>query len=62
MDLFIRVAVSSSKLVYCNSILFVNFQEKKGAPPMDPKQKEDNEIAKLDKILSMVREPNEDKK
>uniref|UniRef100_A0A8W8I9G4 Dynein intermediate chain 2, ciliary n=1 Tax=Magallana gigas TaxID=29159 RepID=A0A8W8I9G4_MAGGI len=36
--------------------------EKKGAPPMDPKQKEDNEIAKLDKILSMVREPNEDKK
>lgn len=29
---------------------------------MDPKQKEDNEIAKLDKILSMVREPNEDKK
>lgn len=37
-------------------------KEKKGAPPMDPKQKEDNEIAKLDKILSMVREPNEDKK
>ncbi|XP_056022770.1 dynein intermediate chain 2, ciliary-like isoform X8 [Ostrea edulis] len=37
-------------------------KEKKGAPPMDPKQKEENEIAKLDKILSMVREPNEDKK
>jgi hypothetical protein len=29
---------------------------------MDPKQKEENEIAKLDKILSMVREPSEDKK
>ena len=62
MYLFIRVAVSSSKFVYCNALLYVNFQEKKGAPPMDPKQKEENEIAKLDKILSMVREPNEDKK
>ncbi|XP_076104218.1 dynein intermediate chain 2, ciliary-like isoform X2 [Mytilus galloprovincialis] len=32
-------------------------KEKKGAPPMDPKQKEENEIAKLEKLLSMVREP-----
>lgn len=24
---------------------------------MDPKQKEENEIAKLEKLLSMVREP-----
>ncbi|CAG2243898.1 dynein intermediate chain 2, ciliary-like isoform X1 [Mytilus edulis] len=32
-------------------------KEKKGAPAIDPKQKEENEIAKLEKLLSMVREP-----
>ncbi|XP_052101563.1 dynein intermediate chain 2, ciliary-like isoform X2 [Mytilus californianus] len=32
-------------------------KEKKGAAPIDPKQREENEIAKLEKLLSMVREP-----
>ncbi|XP_071108758.1 dynein intermediate chain 2, ciliary-like isoform X4 [Haliotis cracherodii] len=34
-------------------------KEKKGAPPMDAAQRTQFEIAKLDKILSMVREPTE---
>lgn len=35
-------------------------KEKKGAPPMEPAQREQNEIAKLEKLLSMVREPSVD--
>ncbi|KAK3096843.1 hypothetical protein FSP39_003888 [Pinctada imbricata] len=37
-------------------------KEKKGAPPPDPAVKEANEIAKLEKLLAMVREPSDDKK
>lgn len=35
-------------------------KEKKGAAPPDAAQKEQNEIAKLEKLLSMVREPSVD--
>ncbi|KAJ8304486.1 hypothetical protein KUTeg_018069 [Tegillarca granosa] len=36
--------------------------EKKGAAPIDPAEREKNEIAKLDKLLNMVREPSEQTK
>ncbi|OWF48406.1 Dynein intermediate chain 2, ciliary [Mizuhopecten yessoensis] len=37
-------------------------KEKKGQPAMDPAQREQLEIAKLDKLLNMVREPTEGSK
>lgn len=37
-------------------------KEKKGAAPIDPAEREKNEIAKLDKLLNMVREPSEQTK
>ena len=35
----------------------LHFQEKKGAPAQDPAEREKMEIAKLEKLLSMVRDP-----
>lgn len=43
----------------CNTKYFSYFQEKKGAAPMDPAQREQFEIAKLEKLIAMVREPTE---
>ena len=54
---FSHVVANLSSLQQIVIYILHVFQEKKGAPAQDPQEREKLEIAKLDKLLSMVRDP-----